>query len=670
METDTQKIERNVGTLIFDMKSIAIICTWPWGILNAETEFICRLKAAARHIGISLSVITKEGYLVDEDFTKTEQRIDPRTLDFVIAMHYEDVKLLDTFYYNTVWIPLDIMIRNAQYPRWVQNLLCNDDFLIYDEGGMRDYMLTFLQNKSLDLNHASLLTPSVSETMMLPPALPEKPSLFYCGSNWEKVPRHKGLFLLLDQKEYARFYGSPQKWKGYRSFKGGIPFDGQSVLTAISKCGVVLAINGEKHHWAGAVTNRFYEGCASGAVIMTDTNPFIKKHWGDSVFYIDVVPEHPEYMLEQIDRYMQWIIAHPQDALSMARRSQQIFKEKFTLEKQLTDILNNHPARREIAARASHAQNQEESVLGVLFLDSPQYGEKEQKILQRALENVGRQLYRKITLAVCCEETICAEVKKTTQKYPFVRLFDFKFYGTYANKVLSRAQAFFQINKQIPHDYVLFMEGLAEHFSTHVTELKRALEDKPESCAAYCGLYINTPQTEHAQGRWEPISHKELYQGICPDNKTMPSDMFLMRAGVENLPQCTHRYIDNMLPNALLMQAVFNQHQPLAFVPRVSCGQTEEKGGDVFAVVKDRNFQLWFIQGLVRREALPLIDANTLPSETYRYVVRWVKSFLTVQIALHRLRFHLVFNKKTKQRVAKRLEEWNDIRNKLNETLY
>ena len=651
-------------------KNIGIICTWPWGVLNAETEFICRLRVAAQNIGVRLFVITKEGYLVDEDFTKTEQRVDPCALDFVIAMHHEDVKLLDAFYYNTIWLPLDILINDVQYPRWVQNITCNDDFLIYDEGGMRDYILTFLQNKSLDLQNASLLTPSVSESMMLPPTLLKKPALFYCGSNWEKVPRHKGLFSLLDKKEYTQFYGLPQKWKGYRAFKGEIPFDGQSILTAISKCGVILAINGEKHHWAGAVTNRLYEGCAGGAVIITDTNPFIKKHWGDSVFYVDVVPEHPEHMLEQIDKYMQWIIAHPQDALAMAKRAQQIFKEKFSLEKQLADILTHHPARREIASRASNAQNQNESVLAVLFLDSSQYGKKEQEILQRALGNVQRQIYHKVTLAVCCEESIYAEVKKATQNYSFVRLFNFKFYNTWGNKILSRAQVFFQINNQIPHDYVLFMEGLAEHFSTHVTELKRALEDKPAACAAYCGLYINTPQTEHAQGRWEPISHKELYQGICPDNKTTPSDMFLMRARLENLPECARRYIDDMLPNALLIQAVFNQHQSLAFSPRVSCGQTEEKSSNVFAVVKERSFQLGFIQGLVHQKALSQIDGNTLPSETYRYVVRWVKIVLTVKIALHSLRLHLAFNKKTKQRVAKRLEEWKAKRKKLDETLY
>ncbi len=651
-------------------KNIAIICTWHWGTLNAETEFICRLKVAAQNIGIKLFVITKEGYLVDEDFTKTEQRVDPFALDFVIAMHYEDVKLLDTFYYNTIWIPLDIMIRDIHYQHWIQNLLCNDDFLIYDEGGMRDYITAFLHHKALDLKEASLLTPSVPQSMMLPPAIPQKPSLFYCGSNWEKVPRHKGLFLLLDQKEYTRFYGAPSKWKGYRSFKGGIPFDGKSVLTTISQCGVVLAINGEKHHWAGAVTNRLYEACASGAVVITDTNPFVKKYWGDSVFYVDVVPEHPECMLAQIDNYMQWIIAHPTEALSMAQRAQQIFKEKFSLEKQLTDIFNNHTARQAAVSNAFYAQNHDENVLAVLFLDSLAYGPKETEILQRAVENIQRQLYRKITLAVCCEEMISGEVKKAIEKYPFVRIFTFKFYDKYSQKILSRAQAFFQINKQIPHEYILFVEGRADHFTTHVTELKRALEDNRESCAAYCGLYVNTPEMEHAQGRWEPISHKELYQGSCPDNKTMPSDMFLMRAEVENLPECTHRYIDDMLPNALLMEGVFNRHRPLVFVPKISCGQTEAEKGNLFEVVKERVFQLNFIQGLVHQEAAIQIGGSVLPSETYRYVVRWVKSFLTIQIFLHSLRLRLVFNKKSKQRIEKRLEDWKAKRKKLDETLY
>ncbi|MBQ6534344.1 MAG: hypothetical protein IJI37_04170, partial [Opitutales bacterium] len=181
---------------------IGIICTWPWGVKNAESEVINRMRVAAENIGAELVCITKEGFLVDGDCAKTDIKIDYKTLNFVISMHYEDVKMTDVFHYHTLWNPPKITLQYDLYHLYAKNIASHDDYLIYDDGGMSDHLKTVLADRPRDLAGASSLTASFSKTAYIPAEIPESPVLFYCGMNWERFigaqSRHGGLFKLLD----------------------------------------------------------------------------------------------------------------------------------------------------------------------------------------------------------------------------------------------------------------------------------------------------------------------------------------------------------------------------------------------------------------------------------------------------------------------------------------
>jgi glycosyltransferase involved in cell wall biosynthesis len=73
-------------------------------------------------------------------------------------------------------------------------------------------------------------------------------------------------------------------------------------------------------------------------VIISDKHPFAEKYFGDSVLYIDTTKSADE-IFQAIDAHMQWILAHPEEAKELARRSHQIFCEQFTLEDFMRDIL-------------------------------------------------------------------------------------------------------------------------------------------------------------------------------------------------------------------------------------------------------------------------------------------------------------------------------------------
>ncbi|MCR4917705.1 MAG: glycosyltransferase, partial [Alphaproteobacteria bacterium] len=375
-------------------KKYAIIYTWPGGCQNAESEVIRHMLIAAKNMNITMDIVSKDGFILDDSFKKTNQKIHESEYEFMITMHYEDSKLLDAFYYHTLWNPPCIPLQYASYPDILKNIISNDDFLIYDDGGISQHLKAMLIDTPRNLDNASSLTASFPATMAMEPKL-ENPTLFYCGINWEKMigttTRHEELFKLLDRLENVKIYGPQKTWVGHKSYCGTIPFDGFSLVEEAHKCGVVLALSSDFHYRAGAATNRVYEGCAAGAIVISDTNRFIKKHFGDSILYIDFDKANPQHMCEQIKAHLDWIKNNKDDALKLAKKSQNIFLEKFTLEKQLTDIIANHENRKKAVADMLYAKNEKSVTLATLFLDSLTFGEHEQELLNNSIHNIERQ---------------------------------------------------------------------------------------------------------------------------------------------------------------------------------------------------------------------------------------------------------------------------------------
>src|SRR5699024_463960 len=129
------------------------------------------------------------------------------------------------------------------------------------------------------------------------------------------------------------------------------PFDGFSILKEINQCGVCLVLSSDIHRRAGSATNRTYEACAAGAVIISDDNSFMLEHFGDAALFINYNKNNPEDTFRQIMEKYDWIVTHPDEALALAKRAQEIFLQKFTLDMQLNQIIEHHPVRKlQIAA--------------------------------------------------------------------------------------------------------------------------------------------------------------------------------------------------------------------------------------------------------------------------------------------------------------------------------
>lgn len=156
-------------------------------------------------------------------------------------------------------------------------------------------------------------------------------------------PKFGTLYKLLSLSGFAKFYGIHYNPNTDRqNYMGSIPFDGKSVIDILQKHGIVLVFHSEIHNNEGIPSGRIFEAAAASAVIISDDNAFVKKYFGDSVFYIDTSVSSGEDIFQQIEDHLFKIFQNPNKALKMARRAHQIFIDNFTMEKQLINLEAMH----------------------------------------------------------------------------------------------------------------------------------------------------------------------------------------------------------------------------------------------------------------------------------------------------------------------------------------
>jgi hypothetical protein len=196
--------------------------------------------------------------------------------------------------------------------------------------------------------------PSFHETQFqeYPPNSPSR--LFYTGGNWDNLrgsTTYRHLYQKLNTSNFCSFYGEQQVWKDYSNYKGRLQFNGIDPIKKSGECGIYLALHGSvtnsniagTHGLAGqggAISGRVFEACAASCVIISDKllPQFLQDIFGTNILYIDIKVDEQnpqgaaEDMFQQIQRHVQWIRDHPQEATAKARECHHIYIEKFTNE--------------------------------------------------------------------------------------------------------------------------------------------------------------------------------------------------------------------------------------------------------------------------------------------------------------------------------------------------
>ena len=321
--------------------TFGVVKLWP-GTKVAEDEVIARLKVAAKKLGLRCIEISGDGRMLEGPKTI----ITRKDVDFVMHLHFETPKAYDAFSFVALWNPLQFYYdyQHGKYRQYADNIASHDDALSCDSCGADAHYARLISGDDTRLTPEFKLYHSLAEPILSPRAGTKK--LFYTGINWEKLgkgkSRHHALLELLDETGELKIYGprslyGVKLWDDFKSYIGPLPFDGISVVKEISESGIVLALSSEAHKDAEMMSNRLFEGLAAGAVIISDENPFAKRHFGDTLLYIDSSLPTDD-VFTQIRQHMRWIRDNDAQAVALAQKAQAIFKERYTLDASLNEI--------------------------------------------------------------------------------------------------------------------------------------------------------------------------------------------------------------------------------------------------------------------------------------------------------------------------------------------
>ncbi len=411
------------------------------GQFVAETELAQRLSLAAKRVGWTAVEV------------RTAAELKAFRPDFTIALHNNSPKLAEFPTYGCMWNPPSFFEGTEKY---VKHVLTYDGYLT--------------SSKAIDrwLHHLLYTTPkkfftapfytSCPKTAYQPPNL-TLPHLMYLGSNWDGA-RFAALFEGLDAKDFMTVYGNPDGWKHLKqSYRGGLAYDGESVLRSLNQAGVGLCLHRSEHRDYALPSMRIFEIVGSGAIAICGEHPFIRSTFGDSVLYLD--PDaSTTAQIDRISELMDWIQQNPQAAIEKSAQAHQIFLEQFSLEKLLLDLLPYH-------------QNllQQKG-----FVASPQPATVQWIIpniaaLQQSLESLSQQTYSNATAIVVTAEPIAIPEVQTVAVQASPDSSSFLWAGLNA----------------VTADYFAILEETAIVHPNHLQTLISLLEQHPECGVAYSG---------------------------------------------------------------------------------------------------------------------------------------------------------------------------------------
>jgi hypothetical protein len=474
-------------------RKFAVIKLWP-GQKAAEDEIIERLKIAARLLDLECLVVDSYARLIRPPHTQLTQD----DVDFVLSLHFETPKRYDIFSFVTLWNPLQFYYEWG-YRKFTRHLLTHDDFLSCDSDSGDDHVMRCISSHPARQRPLFRFYPTLSGPM-LEPTLGER-KMFYAGMNWEKSSnkpgRHDGLLGLLDDAGDLRIYGPKvyggvEVWQGFKSYVGPIAFDGVSVVRLINEAGISLVLSSRAHCDSEMMSSRIFESTAAGAVIICNENPFARRHFGESLLYVDTTLS-PQETYSQVQSHLAWIRTKPGKALELAKQSQSIFAEKFRLDSCLEKIYAGLPARRAQLISSYIPIKREEKICVVFLLPEFHPEILEQHIASyRAQKNVAirgilamdaRDLELFGPRAEC--QLRAAQVPLETVPLRFV---DRRPDGSVIRERPTGEFLSELIRSVVDEPYVCIVAPNERLFSDHLSSLLRTLQDLPKAGCAWSDM--------------------------------------------------------------------------------------------------------------------------------------------------------------------------------------
>ena len=118
-----------------------------------------------------------------------------------------------------------------------------------------------------------------------------------------------------------------------------MPFDGQSVLSVYRDVGIGLELNHPDFDEEGIPTSRTFEIPASSAITIAREGSFSHQTYGDSILVVKST-DAALGQAQQISHHVDWVKANSEQAIEMAKATNELFNSNFSLESYLSEIIS------------------------------------------------------------------------------------------------------------------------------------------------------------------------------------------------------------------------------------------------------------------------------------------------------------------------------------------
>lgn len=210
----------------------------------------------------------------------------------------------------------------------------------------------------------------------------------YCGTNCDT--HRAALIALLARHEGVEVFGPDQSWTGLdrKAYGGVLPFDGVSVQKKYAENGIGLCLLSDEQYRDNVISNRVFEVTSVGAIAICPDIPWLRSHFGDSLYYIDQSLPH-SYLVRQILLRREAIYRDPAAAADKARRAREIFERHFAAEVLLGNAVAYHH-RVSAQRKATLALGAEQAPpISVIV----RCGSRPLAVVRRAVESIASQSY-------------------------------------------------------------------------------------------------------------------------------------------------------------------------------------------------------------------------------------------------------------------------------------
>jgi hypothetical protein len=210
----------------------------------------------------------------------------------------------------------------------------------------------------------------------------------YCGTDSDA--QRGAIVRLLGRHDGVQVFGPEESWAGLeaKSYGGMIPFDGESAQRKYAGNGIALCLLTEDRRRDDVAGRRVFEAASVGAIAICADIPWLRRNFGDSLYYVDQSLPQP-YLVRQILLRREEIYRDPGAAIEKARRAREIFERQFAAEVLLENAVAHHRRmcagrKAALAAGARHAP-----LISVIV----RCGSRPAGIVRRAVESIARQSY-------------------------------------------------------------------------------------------------------------------------------------------------------------------------------------------------------------------------------------------------------------------------------------